>query len=98
VIIRDGRVRRSWTGLEVQPLLEGDDRPGGVLVSGVIAGAPAERAGLRAGDVLLTWDGRAVTARHAEELPASIRSCSERRSGPRSRWASSVAGGGRPCA
>jgi S1-C subfamily serine protease len=42
----------------------------GALVSGVVPGSPAEKAGLRPGDVLLAFQGAPVSVRHAEELPA----------------------------
>src|SRR3546814_18765659 len=38
----------------------GLDRPGGVLINAVSRGGPADRAGLKAGDVVLTVDGREV--------------------------------------
>jgi serine protease Do len=68
-LIRDGRVIRSWIGLEAQPLLRSLRQERGVLVSGTIAGSPAEKAGFEAGDILLRLGGQAVSVRFAEELP-----------------------------
>jgi serine protease Do len=65
-LVRRGEVRRSWLGLDVQPLLKGGAARG-ALVSGVVPGSPAEKAGVRAGDVLLAYDGAPVTIRYAEE-------------------------------
>jgi serine protease Do len=64
-----GEVRRSWLGLDVQPLLKGGGARG-ALVSGVVPGSPAERAGVRAGDVLVAYAGAPVTIRYAEEEAA----------------------------
>jgi len=69
-IIQHGGVRRSWLGIGLQPLLKGDPNARGVLVSGVAPGSPAEAAGLRAGDVLLSYDGRPLNIHHPEELTA----------------------------
>lgn len=68
-IIRDGRVKRSWIGLEVQPLLKSTPLERGALVGGTIEGSPAARAGFESGDVLLKLDGRDVNVRFAEEIP-----------------------------
>jgi serine protease Do len=68
-LIRDGRVRRGWIGLEVQPLLKSTDAKMGALVGGTIDGSPAARAGFASGDVLLALDGRDVSIRFAEEIP-----------------------------
>ena len=46
-IIRDGRVKRGWIGLEVQPLLQSSDAKRGALVGGTIEGSPAAAAGFR---------------------------------------------------
>ena len=53
-----GRLVRPWLGASVQPVTSdlasslGLDRPGGVLVGDVYDGGPANRAGLRTGDVI----------------------------------------------
>ncbi|PIQ37076.1 MAG: peptidase S1 [Lysobacterales bacterium CG17_big_fil_post_rev_8_21_14_2_50_64_11] len=60
-IVREGGVTRGWLGMEYMqgfsPL--GIDRRGVVIV-GVHPGSPADAAGLRPGDVLLTLDGDAL--------------------------------------
>jgi len=68
-IITGGRVRRSWIGLEVQPLLQSSKDQRGALVGGTIEGSPAEKAGLQSGDILLTLGAQPVTVRFAEEVP-----------------------------
>jgi serine protease Do len=68
-IIRDGRVRRSWIGLDVQPLLKSSTPESGALVSGTIEGSPAARAGFESGDILLKLGTRDVNVRFAEEMP-----------------------------
>jgi serine protease Do len=69
-LIRNGAVRRSWLGLALQPLLKGDGQPRGVLVGGVVAGSPAEKAGLKPGDVILGYDGRPLEVQYSEQIPA----------------------------
>ncbi len=75
-LVRDGHVERSAIGIECQPLLEGHGRDAstagtGVLVAAVRAGSPAEAAGLREGDVLVSYDGETISALFDEELPAA---------------------------
>ncbi len=56
-------VRRTWLGLRLQGVDAdtarslGLDRPQGVLAAGVYPGGPADRAGVRVGDLILTVDG-----------------------------------------
>ena len=64
-----GKVRRAWLGLEAQPRLKhgGEDR--GVLVSGALAGSPADKAGFKPGDRLLTLAGEDIDVQFLEQLP-----------------------------
>ena len=61
-----GRLVRAWTGLAGQTLTaelaEGMrlDRPGGVIVNEVYPGGPADRAGIKPGDIVLGFDGQSV--------------------------------------
>ncbi|MBK5932141.1 serine peptidase [Halochromatium salexigens] len=58
-----GRVSRGWLGVLVQDVTRdlaepfGLVHPTGALVSQVLPNSPAEKAGLRAGDIILTFDG-----------------------------------------
>jgi S1-C subfamily serine protease len=58
-----GVVRRPWFGASLQPVTQelaetlSLPRPVGALVSGVVAGGPAEQAGLRRLDVITAVDG-----------------------------------------
>jgi serine protease Do len=67
-IIRDGRVHRSWTGIEVQARVGQDTLPG-ALIAWVAEKSPAEAAGARAGDVLVKVNDTAVDVKFAEQLP-----------------------------
>jgi S1-C subfamily serine protease len=65
-LMADGRVRRAYLGLAMVPgpvPAAWRERLGcktGLLIAQVVGGGPAERAGLRAGDLLLTVAGKPV--------------------------------------
>lgn len=65
-LINTGEVTRGWLGVSIQSLDAelaasfGLDRVTGALVTQVFANTPAAAAGLKRGDVLLTYDGKSV--------------------------------------
>ncbi|HEX9354941.1 MAG TPA: trypsin-like peptidase domain-containing protein [Streptosporangiaceae bacterium] len=67
-LMRHGKVRRAYLGLVSVPaplpamLAERVGRPTGLRVAEVVAGGPADRAGLRAGDLLVSAGGSPVAA------------------------------------
>lgn len=77
-LISRGEVTRGWLGVSIQPLDEplaqslGLDRVTGALVTRVVPGAPAEKAGVRRGDVLLNFNGKPV--RSVKELQLLVAS------------------------
>jgi S1-C subfamily serine protease len=65
-LVADGRVRRAYLGLVSTPaplpaaLAERTGRRQGLRIVDVVAGSPADRAGLKAGDLVLEADRRPV--------------------------------------
>jgi S1-C subfamily serine protease len=65
-LMRHGRVRRAWLGIAggqaplPPPLAAKVGRTTGLRVVQVIDGSPAERAGLRRGDIVLSVDGQRI--------------------------------------
>jgi len=68
-----GRVTRGWLGVTIQDvdrnLAEsfGLDRPRGALLVQVAEDGPADKAGLEAGDIIITFDGQDIPA--SADLP-----------------------------
>ena len=67
-IMAKGRVRRSWLGLDAQPLFKRAQDKHGVLISGVLADSPADKAGFKPGDLLLRVGGAATDVRFEEQM------------------------------
>jgi serine protease Do len=68
------KVKRAWTGLGLQPLIDLQtttltDSKDGVLVQSVDKNSPAEAAGFVSGDILLSVNGRGVLGKYVEDLP-----------------------------
>jgi len=65
-LIKNGKISRGYLGVIIQNLTPdlaesfGLDRKDGVLISQVMEGTPAAKAGLKVGDVIVELDGRPV--------------------------------------
>jgi Do/DeqQ family serine protease len=65
-IIKAGAVTRGWIGVELQPLtpaLAESFKLGtlqGAIINGVLSGGPADKAGAKPGDVLVSIDGKPI--------------------------------------
>ncbi|RMF11347.1 MAG: Do family serine endopeptidase [Alphaproteobacteria bacterium] len=75
-LIEKGEVKRGWLGVAFQPVTRetaeslGLDEARGALVSSVTADGPAEKAGIRSGDIIIEYDGKEVNAR--QRLPGMV--------------------------
>lgn len=67
-VLRYGRVKRGWLGMNVLPVSK-MGRNTGALVSSLIPGSPAAKAGVQPGDILLDLDGVPTNVRFFEETP-----------------------------
>ncbi|MDS4022076.1 MAG: DegQ family serine endoprotease [Candidatus Competibacter sp.] len=71
-----GKVSRGWLGVliqEVTPELAQSfnlDKPRGALVGQVMADSPAQKAGVKTGDIIVAFNGQPV--RHSSDLPLMV--------------------------
>src|SRR5499427_2000404 len=71
-----GKVERGWLGVSIQPLTNElaasfkRSDTNGALISAVVEGSPADKAGLKAGDVLVEFDGKKVAK--STDLPGLV--------------------------
>jgi len=71
-----GRTRRGWLGVRIQTVTEelaeslGLEEAAGALVADVTKDSPADQAGVEAGDVIVTFDGKSVE--QMRELPRMV--------------------------
>jgi Do/DeqQ family serine protease len=65
-IVKDGQVTRGWIGVEPHELTQelantfSTKRQEGVIVTGVLQGGPAAKAGIRPGDVIVSMAGKPI--------------------------------------
>ena len=65
-LIKKGSVTRGWLGVAIQPVTQEIaqsfklDKPRGALISDIMAGSPAEKAGLHRGDIILKFAGKEI--------------------------------------
>lgn len=75
-IIDQGHVTRGWLGAVIQDLTEemaesfSYDSTDGVLIGDVVKGAPADKAGIRAGDIVISLNGAEIAS--ANELRNAV--------------------------
>jgi serine protease Do len=71
-----GKVSRGWLGVYIQEINRelaesfGMEHPRGALVAQVIEDSPAEKAGVKVGDVLLSFEGTNIS--HSADLPPLV--------------------------
>ncbi|MBB5605719.1 MULTISPECIES: Do family serine endopeptidase [unclassified Janthinobacterium] len=65
-IIKNGHVVRGWIGVEMQDITKeladsfGLQRSNGAIIAGVVRNGPADKAGIKPGDILLKVEGKSV--------------------------------------
>ena len=75
-LLKTGKVERGRIGVGIQDVNGslaqsfGLDRPRGALVSTVESGGPAEKAGIKPGDVILSYNGKALD--NSNQLPPLV--------------------------
>jgi len=71
-----GTITRGWLGVSVQPITEdlarsfGLQEPEGSLVADVSANGPADKAGIKRGDIIVSFDGKKID--DSSSLPAVV--------------------------
>jgi len=75
-LIEKGAITRGWLGVKIQPVNEdiaknlGLPDTKGALVAEVMKGSPAEKAKIKIGDVILKFDGKAISS--MQKLPRIV--------------------------
>ena len=75
-LIKFGETKRGWLGVRIQDVTkeiadaEELDKPRGALVSSVSPGSPSEKGGIKAGDIILEFDGTVIN--QMKELPMIV--------------------------
>ena len=71
-----GETRRGWLGVRIQPVTDdiaeslGMDRAVGALIAGIIKDGPVDDGTLQAGDVVISFDGKAIN--EMRDLPRIV--------------------------
>tara|TARA_B100000579_G_scaffold322130_1_gene271847 strand:+ start:129 stop:1535 length:1407 start_codon:yes stop_codon:yes gene_type:complete len=75
-LIEFGETKRGWLGVRIQFVseeiaeVEKLDRPRGALVASVAENSPSDKAGIKAGDIILEFDGQPID--QMKELPKIV--------------------------
>jgi serine protease Do len=87
-IMTSGSIARGWLGVAIEQRGAQSDEQGGIVaIAGITAGGPASRAGLRAGDQVVSVDGQSIESTSglvraiAEKSPGTTVNVTVRRNG-----------------
>merc|ERR1712078_597109 len=75
-LIEFGETKRGWLGVRIQDVtkeiaeVEKLDKPRGALVASVAENSPSDKAGVKAGDIILEFDGEKI--KEMKELPMIV--------------------------
>jgi len=75
-LIKKGSVSRGWLGVSIQPVTDeiaqsfGLKKAKGALIADVMAGSPAEKAGLKQGDIITSFAGKEI--KDARQLQMTV--------------------------
>ena len=75
-LIKFGETKRGWLGVRIQEVtkeiakIEKLDEPQGALVASIAEKSPAQKAGIKAGDIILEFDGKKVNSHR--DLPKLV--------------------------
>ena len=79
-LIKYGETKRGWLGVRIQQVtreiaeVQELDEPRGALIAGVSEGSPAEKAGIKPGDIILEFDGEKIkTMRNLPRIVANTK-------------------------
>ena len=68
-LMAKGKIQRSWLGFDSQPLLKEWPNEKGLLIASVWEDSPADKAGIKAGDLLLSLAGKPINVHFDEQMP-----------------------------
>ena len=75
-LIEFGETKRGWLGVRIQNVtkeiadVEKLDKPRGALVASVVENSPSDKAGIKAGDIILEFNG--ILIKEMKELPRIV--------------------------
>lgn len=75
-LVTFGETRRGWLGVQIQTVTDeiaetlGLDKARGALIGDVVKGGPADKAGIKSGDVVLSFDSKPVV--EMRDLPKIV--------------------------
>ena len=75
-LIKFGETKRGWLGVRIQDVtkeiaeIEELDKPRGALVASVAEGSPSDKAGIKAGDIILEFNGKKI--KEMKQLPIIV--------------------------